>query len=71
MVSVICVKFKDEDQVRRTIATTAEKDLQTHQLILKDAQGTVKGEIPLDRIESWWHEAATAAEDRPAGFASG
>jgi hypothetical protein len=57
MATVVCVKFKYEEQVRRTIAATAEKDVQADKLVLKDQQGTIKGEIPLDRIESWWHEA--------------
>jgi len=57
MKNVVCVKLKYEDEIRRMVAATAEKDETHRKLILKDENGKITGEIELDRVESWWLEA--------------
>jgi len=61
MVSVVCMRLKYEDDVGRAIAATAEKDDHNNKLALKDQDVIIKGEIPLDRVEAWWHEVAQPA----------
>jgi hypothetical protein len=57
--SVVCVRMKYEDQITRTEGVAAERDDSRNMLIIRDQQGAIRGEINLDRVDSWWHEATS------------